>query len=185
MSSEERDAVEEFAEEVGAELVPVGTASLTARYRGYDVYFSGFDTRELDALLDRLEGMGAKPVLKGGTTVKDEQAGETTFDCPMIRFSREDSGRFMIQFFKVLGDGSLSQWPEVKHSAEKSEAWDILEPILTAEQADQLKDLPARVEGEWQVTFKMGRPTGKLLDSGEPSYYKDLIRFELRIQEEE
>lgn len=174
-------ASEDFAEEVGAELVPVGTVSLTARYRGYDVYFSGFDTRELDALLYRLEGMGAKPVLKGGTTVKDEQAGETTFDCPMIRFSREDSGKFMIQFFKVLGDGSLSQYPEVKHTADKAEAWDILEPVLTEEQAGQLAELPARVEGEWQVTYKLGRPTGNMLADGvTPSFYKDLVSFELR-----
>ena len=178
------DPVEEFAEEVGAELVPIGGASLTARYRGYDVYFSGFDARELDALIDKLEGIGAKPVLKGGTVVKDEEAGETGFDCPMIRFGREDSGKFMISFYKVLGDGSLSQWPEVKHTAEKEEAWDILEPMLSEEQAGLLADLPAKVEGEWQVTFKQGRPTGNMLADGvTPSYYKDLVRFELRTEE--
>ncbi len=159
--------------------------SFTVRYRGFDVYVKTYDWNEFESLLDAFEEQGGKPVLKGGTTVKDEQLGETTFDCPMIRFAREDSGKFMIQFFKVLGDGSLSQWPEVKHTADQAEAWDILEPMLSQEQADQLKDLPARVEGEWEVTFKMGRPTGKLLDSGEPSYYKDLIRFELRTQEEE
>ena len=127
-------------------------------------------------------------MLQGGTVAgADDQAGEETFDCPMIRFSREDSGKFMIQFFKVLGDGSLSQYPEVKHTAEKEEAWnDILEPVLTEEQGNLLKELPAKIEGEWSVTYKLGRPTGNMLADGvTPSHYKDLIRFELRMQEEE
>jgi len=176
-----KDTLEDFIEETDAVPTWIGTLDLTARYRGYDIHFSGFDTRELDNVINKLDEIGAKPVLKGGSTVKDEQLGEDTFDCPMIRFSREDSGKFMIQFFKVLGDGSLSQYPEVKHTADKAEAWDLLEPMLTQEQTDQLTELPARVEGEWQVTYKVGRPTGKMLADGvTPSYYKDLVRFELR-----
>ena len=178
--------IEEFAEEVGAEILFANEFSFSIRYRGYDVYVKAHNKAELDALITLLEEEGGKPVLKGGTTVKDEQLGEDTFDCPMIRFAREDSGKFMIQFFKVLGDGSLSQYPEVKHTADKVEAWEILEPMLTQEQTDQLTELPARVEGEWQVTYKLGRPTGNMLADGvTPSYYKDLVRFELRTEEEE
>jgi hypothetical protein len=158
--------------------------SFSIRYRGYDVYVKAHNKQELDALITLFEEQGGTPVLKGGTTVKDEQKGEDTFDCPMIRFSREDSGKFMIQFFKVLGDGSLSQYPEVKHTEERDAAWDILEPVLTEEQGLQLKELPAKVEGEWSVTYKLGRPTGNMLADGvTPSFYKDLVRFELRTEE--
>ena len=180
---------EEFAEEVGADLtrqdVPMFEAGFSVRYRGYDVYFKTTAPGQLDSLMDYLEASGAKPVLKGGTAVQDDQAGETTFDCPQIRFSREDSGKYMIQFYKVLGDGSLSQWPEVKHTDEKQDAWEILEPVLTGEQAALLADLPAKVDGEWSVTFKPGRPTGNMLADGvTPAHYKDLVRFELRTTEE-
>ncbi len=160
----------------------------SVRYRGYDVYVKTYGFGELDAMIEVFDALGGKPVLKGGSTVAGtgEDLGEDTFDCPMIRFSREDSGKFMIQFFKVLGDGSLSQYPEVKHTAEREEIWDeILEPVLTEQQGDMLKELPAKIEGEWQVTYKLGRPTGNMLADGvTPSHYKDLVRFELRTEEE-
>lgn len=180
-------AAEDFAEEVGAEIdvQPVIEAGFSARIYGYDVYFK-LDASELKNFVAWVDEEGGKPVLKGGTTVAgtEDELGEETFDCPMIRFSREDSGKFMIQFFKVLGDGSLSQYPEVKHTAEREEAWgEILEPVLTEEQSEQLKELPAKIEGEWSVTYKLGRPTGNMLADGvTPSHYKDLIRFEVRSE---
>ena len=119
-------AAEDFAEEVGAEIdvQPVIEAGFSARIYGYDVYFK-LDASELQNFVALVDEEGGKPVRKGGTTVAgtEDELGEETFDCPMIRFSREDSGKFMIQFFKVLGDGSLSQYPEVKHTAEREEAW--------------------------------------------------------------
>ncbi len=178
---------EEFAEEVGAEVLSDGPgrwgySDFVARYRGYDVHFSGVFVADLDTFIDHIEGMGGVPPV--ATTVLEAPGAPTTeteFVCPQIRFSRTDSGRYEIQFFKVLGDNSLSQWPEVRHTAEQMDAWAILEPVLNAEQAALLGgDLPAKIEGDWLVSYKIGRATGKLLDDGSPSYYKDLVLFENR-----
>jgi hypothetical protein len=68
----------------------------------------------------------------------------------------------------------LGEWPTLKLIMPKDELWAQYGQILSDY---DLAELPATITGSWKVYYKLGLETGKFDADGNPTRYKDVLRF--------
>ena len=107
--------------------------------------------------------------------------GTETFVCPKVTMSKLVDKRIKMELWLLLGNGELSQWPQLTYVGEEYQVQAFIpgEPTLQ----ELFADLPAETDVSWDIAYKWGRKTGKLDDDGNPTHYKDLVSISEREEE--
>ena len=104
--------------------------------------------------------------------------GDETFICPKVTLSRLIDKRIKMELWLLLGNGELSQWPQLTYTGDDEAVLGFL-----PWQAEDLVEMPFEEDVSWDIAFKWGRKTGKLDDDGNPTHYKDLVSITERESE--
>jgi len=114
---------------------------------------------------------GAKAKVSTKATV--EEGGELSFDCVQFLMSKREDGKARLDFYKLYGS-NVGDYPECSLIMEKDEMWLQYGEILGEY---DLAELPKRWDCNWKVVYVLGRETGKFNKAGEPTRYRDVLRF--------
>lgn len=186
MTAAKKPEAVEQAELLGAkveeEIVPFTstpaftlTTYVSMSGRDHTLSMNAFTLQELDEKLAGIElwldSHDAKAKVSGKATIED--GDEMSIDCPQAVVIRRPDARWEIQFFSMYGD-KLGEWPTLKLIMPKDELWNQYGEILSAY---NLAELPATISVDWKVYYKLGRETGKFDADGNPTRYKDVLRF--------
>ena len=107
--------------------------------------------------------------------------GDETFICPKVTLSRLIDKRIKMELWLLLGNGDLSQWPQLTYTGEEEAVQAFIPGDETLKEL--FEALPSEFDVSWDIAFKWGRKTGKLDDEGNPTHYKDLASITERESE--
>lgn len=178
------EAVQE-AEKLGGKVEELAPFTNTPAYelttyvsmsgRDHTLKLNAYTLQELDERLEGIEAWlqvhGAKAKVSTHATVEDDE--ELSFDCPSMTMIRRPDTKWELQFFKMYGS-KLGEWPEMRLVMPKDEMWAAYGHILSEY---NFAELPATYDVNWKVFYKLGRETGRFDQAGNPTRYKDVVRF--------
>ena len=138
--------------------------------------------RQIGQLEGRLDALEARPSYEGGPVTEAGPSTAETFICPKVTLSRLIDKRVKMELWLLLGNGELSQWPQLTYTGDDEAVLGFM-PQPHSEGQWNLDSLPFEVDVSWDIAFKWGRKTGKLDDDGNPTHYKDLVSITERESE--
>ena len=115
------------------------------------------------------------------TAETTHSVGSETFICPKVTLSRLIDKRIKMELWLLLGNGELSQWPQLTYTGDEEAVQGFIPGEATMQQL--FEELPSETDVSWDIGFKWGRKTGKLDDDGNPTHYKDLVSITERESE--
>ena len=149
------------------------------KYNGEDVQWTLRDTDEA-VLKARFDTFMGNLIDTAAASYDDEQfeqavkqdfAEEETFKSERFTFAKRTDGKFQLEIYPVLGDGSKpAQYPEVKYTSDRERMWKMIENVTGGY---DISDLPVEYPCKWLVTYKLGKETPK------GGRYKDLLRIQV------
>ena len=119
------------------------------------------------------------PITDSGVDAPGSSA--ETFICPKVTLSRLIDKRIKMELWLLLGNGELSQWPQLTYTGDEEAVQGFIPGEATMQQL--FEELPSETDVSWDIGFKWGRKTGKLDDDGNPTHYKDLVSITERESE--
>jgi hypothetical protein len=187
---EDEKGTTDAAEQLGAKVTPIklgeineplAVVSIDFQIKGYNGMFVLKDVDEL-ILASRLEQLMAtfearddiQPYQRWskGSSSAAAQGQSQTFEAVQFVLQKRTDGKYEIQLYPQLGDGSIGQYPELQYVADRDGIWEKFGEVLKPYNI-KADELPAKRACKWSVGYVFGKPTGKTDKTGQPTFYRD------------